>query len=114
MITALVQFKLPAHLSRDQVKEMFTKIAPKFRDLPGLHRKYFLISEDGKTGGGAYLWESKEDAERVYTDQFKHAIAERFGSLPSITYFESPVVVDNFAGISITAKSINDLEEIEA
>jgi heme-degrading monooxygenase HmoA len=97
MITALVQFKLPASVTRDEVREFFSNVALMFRDIPGLIRKYFLLSEDGSTAGGVYLWKSLEDAERFYTDNFKQSIIERYGSEPSITYFESPVVVDNQA-----------------
>lgn len=61
-------------------------------------RKYFLLSEDGRMAGGVYLWESKAAAERLYTDDFKKSIVERYGSEPSVTYFESPVVVDNLVG----------------
>lgn len=101
MITTIVQFKLPAPATRNQARENFLEVAPKFRQVPGLIRKYFLLSEDGKMAGGVYLWESREDAERCYTDEFKQAIAERYGSEPSITYFESPVIVDNLQGETI-------------
>lgn len=48
--------------------------------------------------GVVYLWESKAAAEHLYTDDFKKSIVERYGSEPSVTYFESPVVVDNLVG----------------
>ncbi|MGL4618256.1 MAG: YdhR family protein, partial [Chroococcidiopsis sp.] len=71
---------------------------PRLREVPGLIRKYFLLSEDGRTAGGVYLWESKAAAERLYTDDFLKSIVERYGSEPSVIYFESPVVVDNLLG----------------
>ena len=98
MITTIVQFQLPVPITRNQARENFLEVAPQFHQIPGLIRKYFLLSEDGKMAGGVYLWESREDAERCYTDEFKQVIAERYGSEPSITYFESPVIVDNFQG----------------
>ena len=52
MVTALVQFKLPAPMSRDQAKEVFMSTAPKYQEAPGLIRKYYLLSEDGGTVGG--------------------------------------------------------------
>jgi uncharacterized lipoprotein YehR (DUF1307 family) len=55
MITTLVQFKLLAPVTRDQAQKIFLDAAPKFREVPGLIRKYFLLSEDGGTTGGAYL-----------------------------------------------------------
>lgn len=98
MITALVQFKLLAPVTRDKAKEIFLDAAPRFRDVRGLIRKYFLLSEEGGTTGGVYLWKSREDAESFYTGGFKQWIVERYGSEPSITYFESSVIVDNLTG----------------
>jgi hypothetical protein len=95
MITALVQFNLSIPLTDDEVKEDFSNLALRLREVPGLIRKYFLLSEDGRTAGGIYLWESRTAAERLYTDDFKESIVKRYGSEPSVTYFESPLVVDN-------------------
>jgi hypothetical protein len=97
MITALVQFKLPQPVTRDKARETFLSTAPKYRDTPGLIRKYYLLSQDGGTAGGVYLWKSREDAERLYTEEWKDYIREKYGAPPSVTYFESPVVVDNAA-----------------
>jgi len=98
MITALVQFKLPEPLTRDKAKEVFSSTAPKYREVHGLIRKYYLLSEDGGTAGGVYLWKSRKDAEQLYNDDWKEFIMEKYGSEPSVIYFESPVVVDNLVG----------------
>ena len=95
MVTAFIQFKIPAPLSREQAKEVFMSTAPKYQAAPGLIRKYYLLSEDGGTAGGVYLWQSREDAERLYTQEWKNFVREKYGSEPSIVYFHSPVVVDN-------------------
>ncbi len=97
MITALVQFKLPAGTSRDDIVETFNSTAPKYQGLPGLIRKYYLIGNEG-TAGGAYLWDNREAAEAVYTTEWRKMIAERYGAEPVITYFETPLVVDNVSG----------------
>ncbi|HMK34660.1 MAG TPA: YdhR family protein [Desulfomonilaceae bacterium] len=102
MITALVQFKLPQPVTREKAQEVFLTTAPKYRGVQGLIRKYYLLSEDGKTGGGVYLWRSREDAELVYTDDWKKFIAEKYGAEPTVSYFATPVVVDNLIGEIIT------------
>lgn len=94
MITAIVQFKLPEGTSLEKATEMFEASAPRYRGLPGLIRKYYLYGEGG-VGGGAYLWESREAAERVYTGAWRKSIEERYGVAPTVTYFETPVIVDN-------------------
>ncbi|MCC6848754.1 MAG: YdhR family protein [Deltaproteobacteria bacterium] len=95
MITVLVQFKLPQPVSREQAQEIFLSTAPKYREIPGLLRKYYVLSQDGGTAGGVYLWRSREAAEGLYTKEWEAYVRERYGAAPSMTYFDSPVVVDN-------------------
>ena len=95
MITALVQFKLPDPMTTDKAQSVFAETAPKYREVKGLIRKYYLLSEDGETAGGVYLWQSREAAEQLYTDDWKAFIFQKDGTKPSITFFASPVIVDN-------------------
>ena len=98
MITALLQTRLRTPVTREEALGMFRKTAPSYRDKPGLIRKYYLLSEDGSSVGGVYLWESREYAQRVYTDQWREYVRETFGEYPSLIYFETPLVLDNLAG----------------
>jgi hypothetical protein len=97
VITAIVRFPLPAAVTADKYREMSRHAAPDFRKAAGLLSKHFLLAEDGRGGGGVYLWESREAAETFYASGFLAMIRERFGAEPQITYFETPVVVDNRA-----------------
>jgi hypothetical protein len=98
MITAIVQFKLPQPINLEKGQEIFLSTAPKYQEVTGLIRKYYLLSEDGATAGGVYLWKSREQAEQIYTKEWKKFIRGKYGSDPSVTYFESPVIVDNLTG----------------
>jgi hypothetical protein len=49
------------------------------------------------------LWNSQEDAERLYTNEWEKFIFDKYGTPPSVTYFESPVIVDN-----VTGEIVND------
>jgi hypothetical protein len=95
MITALVQFKLPQRITRENARDIFLSTAPRYQGIQGLIRKYYVLSQDGGTAGGVYLWKSREDAERVYTEDWKNYVREKYGAPASVTYFETPVVVDN-------------------
>jgi hypothetical protein len=97
MITAIVEFKLPEPISVAQAKETFLSTAPKYTDMRGLIRKYYFLSEDGSKAGGIYLWGSREDADRVYTNEWKEFVRGKYGSDPSLTFLECPVVVDNLS-----------------
>ena len=104
MITALVQFKLRQPLTRVKAQEIFVGTAPKYREVSGLIRKYYLLSEDGGTVGGVYLWRSKKDAEGLYTKEWRDYARDKYGASPSVIYFECPVVVDNLTN-EITSDS---------
>lgn len=98
MITTLVQFNLPKTTTVEEARDLFLGTAPKYREVPGLIRKYYLLSQDGKTAGGVYLWDSRENAQNLYTEEWQQFIFDKYGALPSVTYFESPVIVDNTTG----------------
>jgi hypothetical protein len=91
---AIVRFPLKPGTTLEDAKALFEGSAPKYRAAPGLVRKYYLFGEDG-TGGGVYLWESREAAERMYSAEWKKMIADRYGTPPQISYFDTPVIVDN-------------------
>src|SRR5436305_11333879 len=93
MITAVVRFKLPADVTLASATELFKGSAPKYQNLPGLVRKYYLYGEG--MGGGVYLWKSRADAEKVYTAEWRRMIADRYGAEPEIMFFSTPVIVDN-------------------
>ena len=102
MITALVQFALPSPISLAEATKRFESSAPKYQNLAGLVRKYYLRSEDGRSAGGIYLWESRAAAEAVYTGEWRERVAKLYGSAPQVSYFDTPVIVDNSAGGAIT------------
>lgn len=103
MITALVQFKLPQALSIAEARAIFESTAPKYRDVAGLIRKYYVLSQDGGTAGGVYLWRTQDDAERMYSAEWRRFVQDKYGSEPTVTYFATPVLVDNVAGQIVTA-----------
>lgn len=94
MIVAIVRFGVNGGLTPDAARERFLASAPSYQHLPGLHRKYYLRTEDGEGAGGVYLWESREAAERVYTDEWRQRMSSRFGAVPEIEYLDCPVIVD--------------------
>ena len=95
MITVIAQFTLPKPISNHTAREIFLSTAPKYQGMPGLIRKYYFLTPDGSTAGGVYLWQSREDADRLYSEEWKAFVHSKYGSTPVVNYFETPVVVDN-------------------
>ena len=94
MIVAVVNFALPAPLSTDEARAMFEASAPSYQNVDGLIRKHFLLSEDGRSAGGVYLWQGRGQAEALYDEAWRSRVAARYGSEPQITFYDSPVTVD--------------------
>ena len=96
MITAIVQYRLPPHISLEACAEHFREIAPGFRSVPGLINKQFIYAEDG-WAGGVYLWKTRADAEAFYSGPWLAERRERYGMTPEIKYFQTACVTDNSA-----------------
>jgi hypothetical protein len=95
MITVIAEFKLPQPISNHKAREIFLSTAPKYQSMPGLIRKYYFLAPDGIKAGGIYLWQSRKDADNLYTDEWKAFVRSKYGSDPILTYLDTPVVVDN-------------------
>jgi hypothetical protein len=95
MITTITTFQLSKPITREEARSIFLSTAPKYQGVAGLLRKCYILSQDGGTAGGVYLWNSRADAEALYTESWRAFVRTKYGCEPTVTYFESPVVVDN-------------------
>jgi hypothetical protein len=104
MIVTIVTFTLPQATTLAEITKTFQGTAPRYQGLKGLIRKNYWMSEDGRRAGGIYVWETRADADRVYTAEWTRMVTEKYGSPPVIEYLHSPVMVDNRDGtISVAA-----------
>jgi hypothetical protein len=95
MITVITTFQLPKPITREEARSRFLSTAPKYQGVAGLFRKSYYLSQDGKTLGGIYLWNSRAEAEKMFTESWRVFVRDKYDADPSVSYFESPVVVDN-------------------
>jgi hypothetical protein len=103
MITVITSFRMPTPISLEEARGIFLSTAPKYRGVAGLFRKCYVRSEDGNTVGGVYLWNSRAQAEAMYTEDWRAFVRGKYGAEPSVTYFDSPVIVD-----SVTQEILSD------
>ncbi len=104
MFTVIVEFKLPQPISTQQANEAFLSTAPKYLGLPGLIRKYYFLDPDGGSAGSIYFWQTKEDADRLYTVERQAFVRDKYGSTPTLTFLETLVIVDNLSDEIITTQ----------
>lgn len=95
MISVITNFRLPKPITRDEARKICLSTAPKYQGVPGLVRKVYVLSQDGGTAGGLYLWNSRAEADAMYTESWKAFVREKYETEPSVTYFDSHVVVDD-------------------
>jgi hypothetical protein len=103
MTIVVTRFALPARLTTDEAKAIFLSTAPLYQGLPGLLRKHYLLSEDGLTAGAVYVWESRAEAEKLYSGEWRQFVTDKYGSEPSVLFFDNLVTVDNMMDIPMTA-----------
>jgi Putative mono-oxygenase ydhR len=104
MIVAIVTFHLARPTTVGEIAKTFQATASKYQGIPGLLRKNYFVSEDGRRAGGIYVWASRADADRVYTAEWKTFVEGKYGTPPVVEYLHSPVMVDNRDGsISVAA-----------
>ena len=61
-------------------------------------RKNYLVNLDRGIAGGVYLWKEKIHAEIWLGAEFRKMVKDNYGEVPTIQFFETPIVVDNIAG----------------
>lgn len=98
MIVTLTTFALSKPATREDALATFKSTAPKYREVPGLLRKHYVVSDDGMRVGGIYFWQSRAHAEALYTESWREFVRGKYGTEPSVTWFDSPLVVDNELG----------------
>ena len=95
MITVITRFAVPNTIDASQMQAGFAQAAPAFRNVPGLIQKQFLLSADGRSAGGVYLWEEEQAARSFMQQRVVPMIREKFQVEPTIEFYHSPVLVEN-------------------
>jgi heme-degrading monooxygenase HmoA len=98
MVTAIVHYDLAPSFTLERVRTYFEEAVPKFEAMPGLIRKYFLLSSDGRSAGSVYLWETREQAAAFHDDRWRQFMQEKYGYRPTVVIYDCPIVVDNASG----------------
>lgn len=98
MVVVVVSYNISESISLDKARDIFSRTSGKYKSMPGLIRKYYLVAENGISLGGVYLWNSKEDAEKIFNEEWFKYILNLYGVEPDMQYYNSPVIVDNLTG----------------
>jgi hypothetical protein len=91
-------YAVPPSLDEPAIRELFANVADNYLGVPGLVRKYFGFSADATAVVGIYLWETREDADAFYSDEWMAGVTERWGAAPARQDWVVPVVAESADG----------------
>lgn len=98
MYCVLWTYAVPPQLTESVIRQQFEAVADRYLGIPGLVRKYFGFTADGKSVIGIYLWKSREDADAFYTTEWMAGVTGRWGAAPVRTEWVVPVVAESAEG----------------
>jgi len=91
-VLTVVTYALPKGTDRNTAVQMFRDSIPRYMATEGLLRKNVIYNEG--LGGGVYLWESREAAEKAYSPEWTAYMTEKYNHTPQLTYYEVPITMD--------------------
>lgn len=96
----LVTLPIPQGLSRAALVSEFRKAVPTYTAVPGLARKYFILTPDGLFGG-VYLWQNKQAADAFYSPDWHARVRANYKTDARIERFSIPIALKTEAGDSL-------------
>jgi len=97
MIGVNVAFNYNGDFDRARVLGVAQNARAMFEGMPGLRFKFFTFDEKQQRATNFYVWESKDAAERFFSDELRERVTGLYGVAPSIDFVEIAEIVDNSA-----------------
>jgi hypothetical protein len=91
-VATVVSIPVPAGVTRQDLIDGFNAAVPTYRAVPGLLRKYFTLTDDGRFGG-VYLWDREASARRWFDDAWQARVRQTYGAPAVIEWFDTPVLL---------------------
>jgi hypothetical protein len=110
MYCVLWTYRVPPQLTKPAIEKLFGDTAGKYLGVPGLIRKYFGFTEDGKSVVGIYLWKSRAAADTFYSPEWIAGVTQRWGITPAKTEWTVPVVAESADGKLVSDRDLKIFE----
>jgi heme-degrading monooxygenase HmoA len=95
MVGVFVTFEYEGDFDRSRVEQVAENARGMFEGMPGLRFKFFTLDEDQRRAVNFYVWDSREDAERFFTDELRDRVTGLYGTKPSLDFVDIAQIVDN-------------------
>jgi len=90
-VATLVELNTPPGVSRERLLQEFEAAAPAYRQIPGLLRKHFIITEAGGFGG-IYLWRDDASARAWFNARWQEQVRAKYGQDARMEWFDTPIL----------------------
>jgi hypothetical protein len=91
-VATVVNVAIPAGVPRARIVQEFQAAIPLYQKIPGLLRKSFTLTDDGRFGG-IYLWKDEASAKQWFTDAWKERVRKTYGAEATVEWFDIPIVL---------------------
>jgi hypothetical protein len=95
MILAIVTFRYGDDFDPEQIDATSRARRDFYVGLEGLRQKLYWVAPERREAGGAYVWESRERAESIYSDEWKTRAEQVFGARPEVHFADITDVITN-------------------
>jgi len=96
-VGTLVEIPIPAGVTKERLAEGFASSVPGFQKVPGLLRKYFITTSQGKFGG-IYLWKDEASARAWFTEAWHNKVQKDYGQPAALEWFDIPILITGKEG----------------
>jgi hypothetical protein len=105
-VATIVEIPIQAGVGKERIAQGFAASVPSFQKIPGLLRKYFITSADGKFGG-IYIWRDEASAQSWFTPAWRDRIQKEYGQPASLEWFDTPILLPGQDAGSNWVKGVN-------
>ena len=105
-VATIVEIPIPAGIGKEKVVEGFAASVSTFQRVPGLLRKYFITTPQGKFGG-IYLWKDETSAKAWFTEAWSDRVKREYAQAATVEWFDTPILLAGGEGNGIRAKESN-------
>lgn len=79
--------------------DLYRQSASKWLANPDLVQKYYFFDQEGPTGGGIYIWRSRDAALRWHGEEYRAMVRSLYGAEPQIQILDALLHVDPVLGV---------------
>ena len=91
-VATLVTIPIPLGIAREKLVAEFNAAVPTYQRVPGLLRKYFIITDDGKFGG-VYLWDKQASGNQWFNESWQQRVRQTYGAAATLEWFNTPILL---------------------